>query len=88
MPLPGALRSRRTPFAAVSLLTDTGVNCAQVASDDTALLREFGVPGMPVALTVDTAGTVVDRQFGPASEERLDEMLDGLARRSPAQSAP
>lgn len=76
------------PFAAVSLLTDTGSSCEQVASDDTTLLREFAAPGAPVTLAVDTAGTVVDKQFGPASEECLDEMLDGLARRSRAQLEP
>ncbi|WP_409333180.1 TlpA family protein disulfide reductase [Trujillonella humicola] len=64
--------------AAISLLTDVGVTYAHVVDEDGALLAELAARGLPVTLAVAADGRVVDRQLGPVSSARLEELLSQL----------
>lgn len=65
--------------AAVSVLIDLGVTYAHVVDEDKALLTELAAPGLPVTLAVAADGRVVDRQVGPVSAARLEELVSRLA---------
>lgn len=72
-----------TRSAAVSFLADFGITYAHVVDADKRLLTELGAPGLPVTLAVDADGRIVDRQIGPMSAARLEELLTELATAAP-----
>lgn len=73
------VNTQDTRPAAVSLLADLGVTYAHVVDEDKALLTELAAPGLPVTLAVAADGRVVDRQVGPVSTARLEELVSRLA---------
>lgn len=72
-----------TRSAAVSLLSDLSVTYAHVVDQEKALLTELAAPGLPVTLAVAVDGRVIDRQIGPLSAARLEELLSALATDGP-----
>ena len=64
---------------ACEVLTDLGATYAHVVDEDKALLTELAAPGLPVTLAVAADGRVVDRQVGPVSAARLEELVSRLA---------
>ncbi|GAB4082044.1 TlpA family protein disulfide reductase [Modestobacter muralis] len=67
-----------TPSAAASLLADLDLTYAHVVDREKELLTELGAPGLPVTLAVAADGTILDRQIGQASADRLDELVSLL----------
>jgi cytochrome c biogenesis protein CcmG/thiol:disulfide interchange protein DsbE len=69
--------------AAVSFLADFGITYAHAVDIDKQLLTELTAPGLPVPLVDDADGRVIDRQIGPVSAARLEELVTGLAATAP-----
>lgn len=61
--------------AAVDLLTRTGVTYPQLFDVDAVVLGDTRVPGLPVTLTVDADGRIVDKVIGEVSRSELDTLL-------------
>jgi thiol-disulfide isomerase/thioredoxin len=72
------VNTQDTRPAAVSLLADLDVTYAHVVDEDKALLTELAAPGLPVTLAVAADGRIVDRQVGPVSADRLEELASRL----------
>ena len=68
-----------TPSAAASLLDDLDVTYAHVVDRDKRLLIELSAPGLPVTLAVAADGRILDRQIGPVTAARLEELVSLLA---------
>ncbi len=67
--------TRDDPRAAAALLTEVGVTYPQLVDVDGQLLAHLRVPGLPVTVVLDDDGTVVDRQVGPVTPDRLADMV-------------
>jgi len=68
-----------TTTAAASLLGDLDVTYAHVLDPDKRLLTELSAPGLPVTLAVAADGRILDRQIGPATAARIEELVSLLA---------
>lgn len=68
-----------TPSAAASLLGDLDVTYAHVLDQDRRLLSDLAAPGLPVTLAVAADGRILDRQIGPATAARIEELVSLLA---------
>ncbi|SDG07620.1 Thiol-disulfide isomerase or thioredoxin [Blastococcus aurantiacus] len=73
------VNTQDTRSAAASLLSGLEVTYAHVIDQDKALLTALAVPGLPVTLAVAADGRVVDRQVGPVSAARLEQLVASAA---------
>ena len=60
---------------AAAFLEEIGVGYPQLVDVDGLLLSHLRIPGLPVTLVLDASGAVVEKQIGPVTPERLDEMV-------------
>lgn len=57
--------------AALSFLSDFGIDYPQLADRNGDVLHQLGAPGIPVTLVVDATGRIVYRRIGEISDEQL-----------------